>query len=164
MKDRKLRTSVAGVVLAAVFLGSGVPEVALAQDASAPPDVSLSAHASTWPEPSLAAIEQLLAGVAGDGDAALASAPLTLTVEAGDVFFEPKELSIASDEPTRLVLESSGQVAHNLIVDELGLQLHVGPGDSSEITVSDLPPGTYQFYCAIYGHRRAGMYGTLTVE
>ena len=153
-----------GVMLAAVILGSGVPGAVMAQEASTPPDVSVSAHGEAWPGPSLAVIERLLSGLVDERGTGPGSAPLTVTVEAGDVFFEPKELSIASDEPTRLVLESSGQVAHNLIVDELGLQLHVGPGDSSEITVSDLPPGTYQFYCSIYGHLRAGMYGTLTVE
>jgi uncharacterized cupredoxin-like copper-binding protein len=89
--------------------------------------------------------------------------PPTVTVEAGDLWFAPSEVSIPSDEPTSLVLVGAGQVAHNLIVDELGLQLYVGPGVSSEVTVSDLPPGTYQFYCSVFGHRRAGMYGTLTI-
>jgi uncharacterized cupredoxin-like copper-binding protein len=88
----------------------------------------------------------------------------TLTVEAGDLWFAPSELTIRSDASATLVLVGAGQVAHNLIVDELGLQLYVGPGISSEVSVSDLPPGTYQFYCSVFGHRRAGMFGTLTIE
>jgi len=34
----------------------------------------------------------------------------------------------------------------------------------SESTVVNLKPGTYTFYCAVPGHREAGMEGTLTVK
>ena len=113
---------------------------------------------------SLVAIDYSVSDGTDDPGAASAAAPATVTVEAGDLWFAPSEVSISSDVPTTLVLVGAGQVAHNLTVDELGLQLHVGPGTSSEVTVSELPPGTYQFYCSIYGHRRSGMYGTLTIE
>ena len=87
-----------------------------------------------------------------------------MTVEAGDLWFAPSEVSIPSDEPTSHVRIDFQYNAVRFPVDELGLQLYVGPGVSSEVTVSDLPPGTYQFYCSVFGHRRAGMYGTLSIE
>ena len=97
-------------------------------------------------------------------DATASPSPSTVIVEAGDVWFSPTEITIEAGNETVLALTGVGLAAHNLIIDELGLQLHVGPGITSEIDVSELPPGTYQFYCSIYGHARAGMVGKLTIE
>jgi plastocyanin len=57
----------------------------------------------------------------------------------------PLEHNIAMDRPRRVL----GQV--------------VGQGGVSEITV-DLPPGEYEYYCSVPGHREGGMVGTLVVE
>ena len=154
----------AAVVIATVLLPFSSSVAALAPDSSAPPVASPSPPATTRPDPSVATIEYPVSGDTDESGSSPGDALATLTVEAGDLWFAPSELTIPSDGSTTLVLVGAGQVAHNLIVDELGLQLYVGPGISSEVTVSDLPPGTYQFYCSVFGHRRAGMYGTLTIE
>jgi plastocyanin len=37
-------------------------------------------------------------------------------------------------------------------------------GSETDWTVpSDLPPGTYAFYCSLPGHRQVGMEGTITI-
>jgi plastocyanin len=152
------------VVMATVLLPFGNSVAALAPDSSAPPVASPSPPVTTGPDPSVGTIESPVSGDPDDSGTAPGDVRPTLTVEAGDLWFAPSKLTFPSDVSTTLVLVGAGQVAHNLIVDELGLQLYVGPGISSEVTVSDLPPGTYQFYCSVFGHRRAGMYGTLTIE
>lgn len=40
----------------------------------------------------------------------------------------------------------------------------VSSGGVSTITIADLKPGTYTFYCSVPGHEQAGMKGTLTVS
>ena len=157
-------------VIAAVVLAAGTTFGALAREASTPPDAApgpmadplhIAVYAAfpmpvlvAWPEP------QETAGVA----AGTMTEPRRLIVEAGDLWFAPNEITIRADEPTVLVLSGVGATAHNLMVDVLGLQLHVGPGTESEVSLSDLPPGTYEYYCSIFGHRRGGMFGTLTIE
>ena len=40
----------------------------------------------------------------------------------------------------------------------------VSNGGVSMITIANLKPGTYTFYCSVPGHEQAGMKGTLTVS
>lgn len=87
-----------------------------------------------------------------------------VTVTAHDVYFDPSELTISSQGTTTIRLVDKGVVVHNFTVDALGGTLTVAqPGRSSEATIVDPPPGVYQFYCSVSGHREAGMVGTLTV-
>ena len=89
---------------------------------------------------------------------------VALTVEAGDLWFGPNELTISSQGTTTITLTDVGVAVHNLTVDELDLQVVAAPGRSSQVSIVAPQPGTYQFYCSVSGHRAAGMVGTLIVE
>lgn len=91
-------------------------------------------------------------------------ASATLEVGAWDMYFDPTEIHLPVAEATRIVLTNHGYAAHNVTIDELGLELVVGRGMSDEVTLDGVPPGTYAFYCSVSGHRLAGMEGTLIVE
>jgi plastocyanin len=52
---------------------------------------------------------------------------------------------------------------HTFTIDSLGVNLKVPVGGRRQVTFS-AKPGTYHFYCAIPGHRAAGMEGTLVVR
>jgi nitrite reductase (NO-forming) len=58
---------------------------------------------------------------------------------------------------------SSKDIAHTFTIDELGINIPVGGGltVTSEIKVDKA--GIFTFYCAVPGHRDAGMEGTLEV-
>ena len=90
--------------------------------------------------------------VAADPSGQLAFVQKTLTATAGSVTF-----TLTNDAP----------VPHNLAIEGNGV--NAGPSDTidngatADLTV-DLKPGTYTFFCAIPGHREAGMEGTLTVN
>jgi nitrite reductase (NO-forming) len=51
---------------------------------------------------------------------------------------------------------------HSFTIDRPAVNVDVPVGGARQLTVT-LPPGTYQFYCRVPGHRQAGMVGTLRV-
>lgn len=80
-----------------------------------------------------------------------------------DIFFEPKEVTIAADTDVTIVLPNEGAAPHNFSIDELDISIDQAPGETHEITIN-APAGVYEFYCNVPGHREAGMIGTLTIE
>jgi uncharacterized cupredoxin-like copper-binding protein/mono/diheme cytochrome c family protein len=93
-----------------------------------------------------------------------APAPATAqNVTSFDIYFEPAEVTIPANTDVPFTLPNDGAAAHNFSIDELGISVDQPPG-STEETVINAPPGTYEYYCNVPGHKAAGMVGTLIVE
>ena len=95
------------------------------------------------------------------------TAALELTSPAeGDLVFEPDTLESPAGEIT-IAYTNPSDVPHNVAIEADGQTLTesetVTGGDTGEAT-APLEPGEYAYFCAIPGHREAGMEGTLTVE
>lgn len=92
---------------------------------------------------------------AGDG---------TVQVEASDLAFSPTQVSAAAGE-IEVELENTGAAEHDFVIEEAGDEVVVqaAPGETATGTI-ELEAGTYTFYCAVPGHREAGMEGTLEVQ
>ena len=80
-----------------------------------------------------------------------------------DIYFEPAEVTIPVNTDVPFTLPNDGAAPHNFSIDELGISIDQAPG-SAEKTVINAPPGTYEYYCNVPGHKEAGMVGTLIVE
>lgn len=95
--------------------------------------------------------------------------------DSGMLQFEPANITIHSGDTVKWV--NNKLPPHNIVFDEKQIptgskdlatklsheQLLFSPGESYEVTFSsDLPAGTYTYYCA--PHRGAGMVGKITVE
>ena len=82
----------------------------------------------------------------------------------GALSFDQTELTASAGEVT-INLTNAAQIPHNVAVEGNGVDEvseTVTAGDTS-LTLT-LEPGEYTFYCAVPGHREAGMEGTLVVE
>jgi uncharacterized cupredoxin-like copper-binding protein/mono/diheme cytochrome c family protein len=90
-------------------------------------------------------------------------AATTQNVTSFDIYFEPKEITIPANTDVPFTLPNDGASAHNFSIDELGISIDIAPGATEE-TVINAPPGTYEYYCNVPGHKQAGMVGTLIVE
>jgi uncharacterized cupredoxin-like copper-binding protein len=98
-----------------------------------------------------------------------APAKATVKVDAdpnGMLAFVQKSLNAPAGADT-FVLTNDATVPHNLEIEGNGVD--AGPtetisgGQTAQLKVT-LKPGTDEFYCAVPGHREAGMEGTLTVQ
>ena len=85
------------------------------------------------------------------------------TVTSFDIYFEPKEVTIPANTDVTFTLPNDGVSAHDFSIDELGIQVSLPPGET-ETVVINAPPGSYEYYCNVPGHKEAGMVGTLVVE
>ncbi|HEV2073097.1 MAG TPA: plastocyanin/azurin family copper-binding protein [Thermomicrobiales bacterium] len=104
--------------------------------------------------------EEAAAASGGEG-----GGEIEVTVEAGDLFFEPSEFSIVPGGT--IVLTNIGMLPHNMAVDEWGgviIEELDAEGQGEYTVPDDAQPGeSFEFYCSVPGHKEAGMVGTLTI-
>lgn len=101
---------------------------------------------------------------AGAGEnAGQAAASDQFTIEAHDIFFQPKEIEIPSDQEVTLLIPNLGAAPHNFSIDALKISVDIAPGETKEVKIK-APAGTYEFYCNVPGHKEAGMVGTLVAR
>ncbi|HSK24971.1 MAG TPA: cupredoxin domain-containing protein [Egicoccus sp.] len=97
-----------------------------------------------------------------DGAASGEASGSSLTVEAGDLYFDPETLSAPAGE-IEITLNNTGVAQHDFVVEEAGDEMVVeAMGGETATGTIELEAGTYTFYCAIPGHRTS-MEGTLQV-
>jgi uncharacterized cupredoxin-like copper-binding protein len=110
-----------------------------------------------------------------------------LDVVASGMRFEPSSLEVMAGQPVRLTLTNNDALEHDFSIKEFPVEgsvqsdghaghdisneaeradLHVGAATNASGTIEFTPskPGTYEFYCAVPGHKEAGMVGSLVVN
>lgn len=85
------------------------------------------------------------------------------TVRGFNYAFSPKTITVKQGETVKLNLVSDDS-PHTFTIDELGINQQFTYGKDSTITFTADKKGTFQFYCAVPGHKERGMTGTLIVE
>ncbi len=114
-------------------------------------------HHGSTPGPGLATPES--SPTTGD----VGKLPTEVTVELVDIAFDPSVFAIPARTDVTVHLTNTGVLPHTFTIDALGIDVELAPGQAGEITVN-APAGTYAYYCAVPGHKAAGMVGTLTVQ
>ena len=72
-----------------------------------------------------------------------------------DLAFNPTELTIPANTDVTIHAVNSGALPHTFTIPDVVDTGEVAAGDSKDVTVN-LPPGTYDFHCAVPGHEAAG--------
>jgi plastocyanin len=136
--------------LLAVGLVAGCGDDDDEADAPAPPAATATAPTTTEAPATTAPSEPTVLEIPAAADNSLAFEVSEVTAPAGEV-------TLRTPNPSAL--------PHNIAVDEPEtVEGEIVQTDGvSEITVT-FPPGSYEYYCSVPGHREGGMVGTLTVE
>lgn len=114
------------------------------------------------------------AGGSGGSSGGGATAPVEIVVTARGLSFSPAEIRVKAGQAVTLVFRNEASGSHTLTVDGIavtvggaartGIHLEAAGGASASLTFVATTPGTYEFYCAVPGHRDYGMKGQLVVE
>lgn len=87
---------------------------------------------------------------------------MAITLVNGEI--QPTELTIAAGTDVTVSVSNNGTFAHNFTIKGTHFATAMlDPGQAEELIVN-LEAGSYVTFCAVPGHREAGMMGTLTVE
>lgn len=90
--------------------------------------------------------------------------PLAIALHAQDIKFDVNTLTVKAGQPVELTYINEGRIDHTFKIDGLVEDQKVRPGATHVFTFTAKRPGVYQYVCAIPGHDKAGMVGTLIVE
>jgi plastocyanin len=96
---------------------------------------------------------------------AASGSTLSLAADPSALKFDKSALSASAGKVT-IDMKNPSALQHNIAIDGNGVDAQgkiVGQGGTSTVSAT-LKPGTYTFYCAVDGHRQAGMEGKLTVK
>lgn len=94
-------------------------------------------------------------------------ASTTLHLEASETALEYDTTHLeAKAGKVTIDFKNPSALEHNVVIEQNGKELAgfepIAEGEESE--TANLKPGTYTFFCAVPGHRQAGMEGTLVVK
>ena len=119
-----------------------------------------------------AAATSILAGAAASNSSAssagvgeVAAAPTTTGVLIVDNFrFADSRIEMKPGDVLGLLITNNDETAHSFDVDSLDLHVPLPPNATTAVAIQPTDPGTFEFYCALPGHKGAGMVGTISVE
>lgn len=86
-----------------------------------------------------------------------------INMEGSGMSFDPSIIMAKTGDSFTINITNS-DIAHSFDIDELDIHMSSKQGGNLKINLRNLEQGEYEYYCAIPGHRDAGMKGKLIVE
>ena len=106
----------------------------------------------------------ILAGTAGSGGGGVAEAPtVTAVLTAENTKYLETALSMGGGDILGVFVVNRDAIAHSFDIDALNIHLQLPAHGTTAVAIRPAGAGSLTFYCAIPGHRQAGMVGTITV-
>jgi nitrite reductase (NO-forming) len=90
--------------------------------------------------------------------------PASVRVTASEFAFDQSTLRAQVGQRITVTVDNRGLTDHNLRIEALGAQVAAKPGQSASGDFTFQKAGSYEFFCAIPGHKEAGMHGTVIVD
>ena len=133
------------------------------------------------------ALTLLIAGCSGGGGdkapavgAASGGSTSSTALKMEDIKFDKAALSATKGQMLTIALTNAGALEHDFIIDKIdavakfdgkdakdakyAVYAAVKPKASGKLEITPNSTGAFEYYCAVAGHKEAGMKGTLTVK
>lgn len=120
--------------------------------------------AIVWAAVAGAVATSVVAAGSGSGGAILADVPTTTaTLTLQRTSFAETSLEMRSGDVLGLFILNRDGFAHSFDIDALDIHVQLAANSTTAVTVKPTGAGTLEYYCAVPGHREAGMVGSLAV-
>jgi len=106
----------------------------------------------------------LAAGAGGVSGSVAAAPTTTATLIAEQTKFLPTSYSMGSSDVLGLFVENRDSFAHSFDVDALNIHVQVPANSTVALSIKPTGAGRIEFYCAVPGHKDAGMIGNIDVR
>jgi plastocyanin len=107
------------------------------------------------------AVAAVLFGACSAASSTAARAPVA-KVRMLDYGYDPTNLTVPKDAMIWVV--NVGKVPHSWIIPKVGVGTQdLAPGQSQDLDLSGIAPGTYHVTCDLPGHAQLGSVGTVTI-
>jgi len=107
----------------------------------------------------------ILAGQASAGGAEVNETPTVTGVLAAEMTaFVETRLQMEDGDVLGLFLTNRDDIAHTFDIESLDIHVDLPANTTRAVAVRPTGPGTLEFFCAVPGHREAGMVGTIEVS
>ncbi|MBI2975700.1 MAG: cupredoxin domain-containing protein [Chloroflexi bacterium] len=108
-------------------------------------------------------IMMTLAACGGSGGGSSAQPALAITLHAKDIAYDANAITAQAGQTLNVTFVNDGTLDHSFIIDGVLGEQKAAAGHTITFSFTPGSAGTYEFYCAVPGHKQAGMVGTLTV-
>lgn len=88
---------------------------------------------------------------------------VVVNITAGEGYFDPDVIMVNQGQEVTVEIENVTNTEHTFTIDEFDVDVSLTPGTREEVTFTVTEEGTFEFYCALFGHRDDGMHGELVV-
>jgi len=107
----------------------------------------------------------VLAGAVGGGASQLAASPTTsATLVAEGTKYLTTSYAMSSSDVLGLFVENRDSTTHSFDIDSLNIHVQLPAHSTTAVAIKPAQAGALEFYCAIGGHKAAGMDGTINVS
>ncbi len=86
-----------------------------------------------------------------------------IRVQGGNFWFAPTSITVNKGDRVKIIFENVGGITHNLGIDGYGRTKTISAGSTDTIEFVADKAGTFDMWCAVEGHRAAGMEGSFVV-
>lgn len=107
----------------------------------------------------------LASTAAGGGGGSVAAAPTkTATLVAEGTKYLTTSYAMGASDVLGMFVENKDSFAHSFDIDALNLHVQIPANSTVALSIKPTGAGSLEFYCAVPGHKAAGMAGTINVQ